>query len=86
MQIQRVAPYIDRLLQSEPWRSEVGEPTGSFCTGTVTDLEWDGGRRWHCTACGRIGHSAFPKHETPPKSPVRLSMQDLNQLFTPAGQ
>jgi hypothetical protein len=77
MQVKTVSPYIDRLLAAEPWRSEVGETTGQLCKGTVEELEWDGGNKWHCLACGRIGHSAFPGHEMPPKSPARLSLQDL---------
>jgi hypothetical protein len=66
MIVEAYRPYIEQLLNNEPWRAEEGE--GTPCPGAIN---WDGSRYWHCTACGKVGTCTSQVH-APAPNPRRV--------------
>ncbi len=66
MIVEAYRPYIEQLLNNEPWRAEEGE--GDPCPGAI---DWDGSRFWHCTACGKVGTCTSQVH-APARNPRRV--------------
>ncbi len=58
MVTEQYSPYIETLLQTEPWRSRPG-PSKVFCQGAI---DWDGSAYWCCQECGRVGTSTVQMH------------------------
>jgi hypothetical protein len=52
-------PFIRELLKREPWREDAGAGD-SLCD---QEIEWDGGRHWLCTTCGRVSASPILDHK-----------------------
>lgn len=57
MRIEAYKPFIENMLQSEPWRGSSG--TGEICDGSI---EWDGTRFWLCKSCGKVGTLQVQTH------------------------
>jgi len=70
------APYIEALLQQDPWRRRPGID-GVQCTGEV---QFDGGPKWLCVKCGRISGATTLQH-APARNVLRVLLNAAIEVF-----
>lgn len=74
MIVEPYSPYIENLLQAEPWRASQGTKQ-ELCDGTI---DFDGSPYWCCQKCGKVGTSSFQIHH-PVRSPGRFILDVLGR-------
>lgn len=78
MVAEQITPFIEEMLEKDPWRGESVPGQQPLCYG---DLEFDGGKKWLCLKCGRISSLQHHFHTVPPRV-VRMRQQRLHLRVT----
>jgi hypothetical protein len=76
MIVEPFRPYIQNLLQAEPWRGGYGA-SSELCPG---DIDWDGTAYWCCKKCGKIGTSVTQYH-APVRTKNEVAMSVIRRIF-----